>query len=173
MDIADILYPALFNGVLISVVMSAIVFITIRWNPEMWMHDAPPQIRERYGPVSTRSKREGQLVAIPVFIALGGILTYAILNLYQRAGGPPGFWAVFWTLFVAMEAFNLFDLLVLDWLIFATLKPRALMIPGTEEWEGWSDYGFYWRGFLKGSIGITIVSAALAGRTALIGIVAA
>jgi hypothetical protein len=67
-----------------------------------------------------------------------------------------------------MQSFNLYDLLVLDWLIFATLKPKAVMIPGTETWEGWADYGFYWRGFLKGSVGITVACVVLAGITTVI-----
>ena len=152
--------------------MSAIIFISMRWNPEMWMHDAPPKIRERYGPVSDHSKREGRLVAIPILLFFGAILVYAVVDLHQRAGGRPGFWAIFLTLFVTLQTFNLFDLLVLDWLIFATLKPAAVMISGTETWDGWADYGFYWRGFLKGAAGIAVASVVLAGIVALIGMLA-
>jgi hypothetical protein len=35
-------------------------------------------------------------------------------------------------------------------------------MPGTESWEGYDDYGFYFQGFLKGFVGITIASATFA-----------
>ena len=169
MSIAEIVFPALFYGAIISLVMTVVILITFRWNPEIWVHDAPPKIRERYGPVNDKAKRDGRIAGIPTFLLLGGVLVYAIVDLYQRAGGVPGFWAVFLTVFVAMQTFNVFDLLVIDWLFVANLKPKALMIPGTETWDGFDDYGFYFHGFLVGCVGITVVSVVLAGITALIG----
>jgi hypothetical protein len=80
MTIADILYPALFYGVVISLVMTAMILITFRWNPEMWVHDAPPKIRERYGPVHQESIRDSRLAAIPTILLLGGVLVYAIVD---------------------------------------------------------------------------------------------
>jgi hypothetical protein len=168
MALAEVLSPALFYGAIISLVMTAMILITFRWNPEIWVHDAPPKIRERYGPISAKAKRDGRIAAIPTFLLLSGVLVVAIVDLHQRAGGAPGFWAIFLTLFVAMQTFNVFDLLVIDWLIVATLKPRALMIPGTETWEGHADYGFHFRGFLIGCAGITIVSLVFAGLATLI-----
>ena len=169
MSISDIVYPALFYGMVISLVMTSMILITFRWNPEMWVHDAPPKIRQRYGPVSQKAIRDSRLAAIPTFLLLGGVLVYAIVDLYHRAGGPPGFRAIFLTLFVAMQTFNVFDLLVIDWLFVATLKPKALMIPGTETWEGYDDYGFYVHGFGIGFVGITVASVLFAGLTLLIG----
>ena len=170
MSVAEIVYPALLYGAIISLIFTAVILVTFRWNPEIWVHDAPPKIRERYGPVNDKAKRDGQIAGIPTFLLLGAVLIYAIVNLYQRAGGAPGFWAVFLTVFVAMQTFNVFDLLVIDWLFVATIKPKALMIPGTETWEGYNDYGFYVHGFLVGCVGITVVSVVLAGITALIGL---
>ena len=169
MTVTEIIFPALLYGAIISLVMTAMIFITFRWNPEMWVHDAPPKIRDRYGPVSDKAKRDSRIAAIPIFVLLGFILVYAIVGLHQRAAGPPGFWPIFLTLFVALQTFNVFDLLVIDWLIVATLNPRALMIPGTETWEGYNDYAFYFRGFLRGLIGITLANAILGGVAALIG----
>ena len=170
MSIADIIYPALFYGVVISLVMTAVILITFRWNPEIWVHDAPPKIRGRYGPVSQKAIRDSRLAGIPTFLLLGGVLVYAIVAVYQRAGGPPGFWAIFLTLFVAMQTFNVIDLLIIDWLLVATIKPKALMIPGTETWEGYDDYGFYVHGFGVGFIGITVASFLFTGLALLIGL---
>jgi hypothetical protein len=46
--------------------------------------------------------------------------------------------------------FNAVDLLILDWLVFATLRPRIVVLPGTEGAQGYGDYGFHFRAFLKG-----------------------
>ena len=169
MTITEIIYPALFYGLIISVLFTVVILLTFRWNPEIWVHDAPPKIRERYGPVGAKAKRDSQIAGIPTFLVLGLVLVYAILDLYRRAGGEAGYWAIFFTLFVAMQTFNVIDLLVIDWLFVATIKHKALMIPGTENWEGYADYGFYFTGFLKGFVGITVVSLVFAGVAVLIG----
>lgn len=168
MALTEIVYPALFYGALISLVMTVMILITFRWNPEIWVHDMPPKIRERYGPVSARAKREGRIAAVPTFVLLAGILVAAVVDLHRRAGGAPGFWALFLTLFVALQTFNVFDLLVLDWLILATFKPKFLMIPGTETWEGHRDYAFHFHGFLIGCAGITVVSLVCTGAAMLV-----
>jgi hypothetical protein len=166
--LTGIVYPALFYGALISLVMTVMILITFRWNPEIWVHDAPPKIRERYGPVSAKAKRDGRIAAVPTFILLVGILVLAVVDLHRRAGSEPGFWAIFLTIFIAMQTFNVFDLLVLDWLILATFQPKSLMIPGTETWEGHGDYAFHFRGFLIGCAGITVVSVVCSGAAMLI-----
>jgi hypothetical protein len=168
MTLPDVFYHSLFYGVVVSVMMTAMIFITFRINPEMWVHDAPPVIRDRYGPISEKSWRQAKLVALPIFVLLFGVLGYSIFSLYQTAGSSPGFWMIAFSLFVTMQTFNVVDLLLLDWLVVATLKPKALMIPGTEDWPGYDDYGFYFQGFLKGLVGISIASLVIAGIFMLI-----
>jgi hypothetical protein len=51
---------------------------------------------------------------------------------------------------LAVFVFNLFDLLVLDWLFFCTIQPRAMLLPGTEGMAGYRDYRFHFIGFLRG-----------------------
>jgi hypothetical protein len=46
--------------------------------------------------------------------------------------------------------FNIYDLLILDWLLFCTIQPRAMILPGTEGMAGYRDYRFHFTGFLKG-----------------------
>jgi hypothetical protein len=46
---------------------------------------------------------------------------------------------------------NLFDWLVLDWLIFCTWTPSFAVIPGTAGFAGYKDYGMHFRGFLIGT----------------------
>jgi hypothetical protein len=50
-----------------------------------------------------------------------------------------------------MWVFNIVDWLILDWLKFCTLTPRFVIIPGSEGMAEYKDYGFHFRGFIKGT----------------------
>jgi hypothetical protein len=64
--------------------------------------------------------------------------------------------------------FNLVDLLVFDWLIALTIRPKFMILPGTQGSQGYHDYGFHFRGFLKGTLGGLLGSLILAGLAVLI-----
>ena len=70
--------------------------------------------------------------------------------------------------FIAVFVFNLFDLLVLDWLLFCTIQPRMMVLPGTQGMAGYRDYRFHFIGFLKGLgfclFGGLVIGAPLAWR---------
>ena len=73
---------------------------------------------------------------------------------------------------IALFVFNIYDLLILDWLFFCTIQPRAMVLPGTEGMPGYRDYRFHLVGFLKG-LGFTvaagvIVAAAWTGVQAML-----
>jgi len=53
---------------------------------------------------------------------------------------------------------NLFDLLVFDWLIFCKINPRFMILPGTKGNPAYQDYRYHFIGFLKGTI-LCIVGA--------------
>jgi hypothetical protein len=59
---------------------------------------------------------------------------------------------------LALLVFNVFDLLILDWILFCTIRPRWLVLPGTEGMAGYGDYRFHFIGFLKG-LGFVAVGA--------------
>src|SRR5689334_22790342 len=167
MTLPDVFYHSLFYGMIVSLLMIAMIIISFRINPEMWVHDAPPAIRDRYGAISEKSRRQARQVALPFFILLLGVLGYSIFGLYQMAGNSPGFWMIAFSIFVTLQTFNVLDLLLIDWFVVATLKPKALMIPGTEDWPGYDDYAFYFQGFLKGFVRISIASLVIAAIVVL------
>ncbi|MEU6712795.1 hypothetical protein ABZ897_15045 [Nonomuraea sp. NPDC046802] len=51
----------------------------------------------------------------------------------------------------------LFDLVVLDWLILAGLRPRVMVLPGTEGMPEYRDLTFHAVAALKGSPLIVVV----------------
>ena len=80
---------------------------------------------------------------------------------------PFNFFAAFLTDFFVLFTFNLVDLLIIDWLIFVTLQPSVIILPGTEGMAGYKDYRFHFIGFLKGilfsaAFALVVAAAALA-----------
>ncbi len=60
--------------------------------------------------------------------------------------------------------FAMFDILVIDWLIICTLRPRRLVYPGTENCAGWGDYGFHAREQLRPrALAVFVGSSAVVG----------
>ena len=53
---------------------------------------------------------------------------------------------------VTLLVFNTFDLILLDRLLFCTVQPKLMVLPGTEGMPGYRDYRFHFIGFLKGLI---------------------
>ena len=163
MNPAVLLREALFYGLVLSLVLAAILAASFHFAPpEMWVGDYPPDIRERFGPMGPRAARARWFVAIPFFVAAVAVPLLALADLAGQVW-PLSFLAAFATSFVVLLTFNLFDLLILDWLVFCTLRPRRMVLPGTEGMAGYRDYRFHFVGFLKGlgfcAVGGLVVAA--------------
>jgi len=118
-------------------------------NPEIWVNDYPPDIKEKFGPMSARGKRQATLVAIPFFIILLGGLIWSNLRQKRQNGGVLPFKAAFLNAYVLIISGWLFDLTILDWLMFVRLTPSFVVLPGTEGMAGYDDYGFHLKEHLK------------------------
>ena len=170
--LTPVLVHGLIYGAILSVLMGVIFLGIAYFNPEIWLNDYPPDIRERFGPMSEKARRQRRLAGIPVFLLLFGTIAISTIRL-TRIGADETFFAVFLGTFIVLLVFNLVDLLILDWLVFNTLKPGFVVLPGTEGARGYSDYGFHFRAFLKGVAGALVVSLLVAGVASGIGAVAA
>jgi hypothetical protein len=156
---------ALVFGVVLSVILSVLLLGVLWINPEIMLKDYPPDIREKYGPMSARSRRQQLAVAILIGIILLGIVAISFRGVPANAGGGIPFLTAFIHLFVMFSVFNLVDLLVLDWPLVA-ISPAFMVLPGTEGLPGYKDYGFHFRGFLVGTVLILVTSVASAGIVA-------
>ncbi len=89
------------------------------------------------------------------------VLVLSSVRLAQ-IGSESVFFSVYFGTFGVLLVFNAVDLLLVDWLIFVTLRPKVVVLPGTEGAEGYGDYGFHFRAFLKGLAGSLIGSLIVA-----------
>jgi hypothetical protein len=157
-----LLQHSLLYGLLLTVIMSIVIFTTLYLTPEIWLGDAPADIQAALGPISPRARQQKLLIGVPMLLIVGALLLHAALRIVDLNGDHNLFAALALSTFLIVQVFNLFDLVVIDWLIVVTLRPSFVILPGTEGLPGYSDYGFHFRAFMKGLAGSAIVSILLA-----------
>lgn len=166
LDFSWLLRTGLGYGMLLSLLLVALMLVSVLVNPEIWVNDYPPEIRSRYGPVSERTRGQRRVFAILFMLVLAGVVALFLQRLYQAERLTFGY--VFLGTWTVLMVFNLFDLLVLDWLIFVRIRPAFIVLPGTEGMSAYGDTGFHFRGFLIGSVMTFAVSLLIAGITVLV-----
>jgi hypothetical protein len=155
----------LVYGLVLSGLMSS-TFVTMAYiNAEMWLPDYPPDIQQRFGPMSERAKRQRKLASLPVGLFLIGTILLLLVHLANVLDRSLSFGAVFLSTATMLLLFNVVDLLVVDWLIGIRICPRFIILPGTEGAAGYHDYAFHFRAFLKGTVGCVIASLLIAGSS--------
>jgi hypothetical protein len=163
-----VLQHSLIYGAILSLLMFFFIFGSLYYNPEIWLSDYPADIRKKYGPVSEKTYREKRWLSLAVFLVLLGISAASVVQLPRPTGDQATFVPVFLNLYIIFMVFNLVDLLAFDWLIGVIIRPKFLILRGTEGSEGYRDYGFHFRGFLKGTLISLVTSLILAGVAVLI-----
>lgn len=157
----------LFGG-LITAWMLVAIFGSLRWNPEIWVNDYPPEIRAVLPPKSARARRQSLWVSVPTALVLVGLIAGLVIRLNDASGGFAGFLPIAAGLWIALQLFNLVDLVIVDWLIIETVRPSWTLLPGTAPFAGQRFYRFHFNAFLKGFVGITVASLVIAGALAVV-----
>ena len=153
----------ILHGGVLSLLASAFIAITLAINPRLWLQDYPQDIQHRVPPKSTRERRASLIIGIPFLVLLLAIPLASTLTLKVQRGGDVSFLRLAANGFGVLSVFNLVDWLVLDWLLFCTITPQFVVIPGTAGAAGYRDYAFHFRGFLIGTIFSAAAGVAGAG----------
>jgi hypothetical protein len=166
----DVLEIGLKYGGLMTLVLLVIMTVSIFLAADMWVHDYPPDIREKYGAPGARAKKYRPWVTLAFF---GAILLFLLLGLRQVYDllGVILFWETFLTSFSMLMVYNLFDLLVIDFLVFNIITPKVIVLPGTEGMAGYHNYRFHWIGFWKGTVMLLVVSLVIALLAWVVGLI--
>jgi len=115
MDTSLILQNGFLYGLLLSLLLGLTILISFSINPEIWVGDYPPDIKAHYMPIRSDTQHHKRLATLAFLVFLVGVITLSILQL-DRLLGSLTFWAVLLSAFITLLVFNIFDLLVLDWL---------------------------------------------------------
>ena len=134
----------LVDGSIMNVLLTVVVYGSIYVNPLFWISDYPPDIQAAVDLVDIPIAQK--LIAGVLFSCIVvGVPLYSNAKLRRQNDGQLSFLAAFVNSALIFFYFALWDLLVLDWLIFVTIQPDFIVIPGTEGLAGYGDYWFHFQ----------------------------
>jgi hypothetical protein len=150
------------DGALLSLVGSARILVLLRFCPRIFLQHLYKEIRANVPPKSEKERRMSVLLGLLIGVPLTAALLWRTATLASHS-----FWELFAYAFGVLFIFNLVDLLILDWLIVCWLKPRWVILPGTEHIVIHKPLLHHFKAFLLGTLGLAIVGLAI---TALLSI---
>ena len=158
-------FKVLLEGVGLGLLLVLVCAAAIRNGPVNMVHLYHQDVQERCVALGLtthekirRSSAMFKLCCIPGYLAYVLVCTYAV-------NGARGFWQGFWQLFVILSVMNLIDRFLVDgWWVGHT---KAWTIPGTEDMKPYINAGDKRKKWMAGTIGMAVISAALAGVMAL------
>lgn len=153
-------------GLIFGAVFCAATLIIGRINAAMLLNDYPPDVRAAFGPMSATLRRQAQIASLPLLIALLLVIVLALAQ-FRRLTGELEWLPTFIVLVVIFQVWNLVDLFILDWFLLMTLRPRFMILPGTEGLAGYRDFAFHFRKFLNG-IFFTLLLAGVSTAIAML-----
>ena len=157
----------LIDGTILNILLSIIVYGSIYANPMIWVGDYPPDIQAAVGETVDLPLAQTTIFAVLCFGVVIGVVLYSNARLRQQNGGQLSFLAAFVNSALIFFYFAVWDLLILDWLIFVTIQPSFIVIPGTEGLAGYKDYWFH---FKVSFLGLTQWVSILIGGLVLAGL---
>lgn len=114
-------------------------------SPGAMAHDYPEAIRERYGPKTDRDRAVTVVMSVLMAILMLGSPIIAMFALRDALGGTIGFLDGMVVGVIVFVLMNIFDLLIVDWLLFCTVQPSFFVLPGTRGMPEYRDYAFHWK----------------------------
>ncbi|KUL38896.1 hypothetical protein ADL22_16740 [Streptomyces sp. NRRL F-4489] len=157
-------------GLALSLLFTAGVFAGAAASRDFLLDDYPPAIQHRYGkPKSARGRRVATLFGVFVWGVCGlPLMVAAMAGLHGALPDGLSFLPAAVCAALVFATLTVWDLIVLDWLILAGLRPRLLVLPGTEGMAEYRDLRFHLTAALKGSPLILAVGLLTGGIAALI-----
>ena len=157
----------ILHGLILSVALSVVILGGMTINPRLMAQDYPPEVKSQIPPLNASEKKQQAVMALFFWGLALGILIDSNAQVVARSGE-----SVFLTLFIntylIFEVANLFDLLLLDYLIVVLLKPRFLFVPGVENLAQYNTFAYHFKGFLKGLMYGVVIGLIVAGASALL-----
>lgn len=98
------------------------------------------------------------MTLLMIYLIWTGIRAYS--------GLEAGYLTLYLHYFIIIFSWNIFDLFIMDWLIFCSITPKFLVLPGTSGNPAYKNYKFHINGSIgKGLIYAIVFSSIIAGIT--------
>lgn len=157
MKMLDLIQYGVTWGTVFGLVFSAAMLLIGRINAEMILNDYPPDIRAKYGPMSESTRKQAKKATLLLLAVLGLVVALGLARL-RTSSGELTFVETLVVSTVIFQVWNLLDLVLLDWFLLLTLKPKFMILRGTEGMAGYTDYKYHFRKFLNGIV-VTFILA--------------
>lgn len=153
----------IIDGGILTLIFSVIAVGILYFKPRLTLSDYPDDVKAALPPRTKKEFQQGALLSIPVLLATIAIPLYSVWMVKTKCQCELTFGIAFLTIFGEMILVSLFDLIVLDWLMFYTWTPKFLVLPGTEGFPGYKDFRPHLKAqLIKGNLIIAGFSALLA-----------
>jgi hypothetical protein len=150
------------DGGILSLAASLLLFAILRFNPRLFLQDYPQGIQDAVPAKTKEEKRLSVLLGTPFLVLLAVVPFLSTLALKRHGAGEVPFVQLFLNAFGVVSVFNLVDLVLLDWLVFCTITPRFIVIPGTEGMRAYKDYGYHLRASIRGTVICAVAALVMA-----------
>ncbi len=149
----------LAHSILYSIPASIYLVILLLIDNRMFLSkgDYPDDVIAAVPPRTIEETRKAGILSIPWMLWAVIFPAYSVYVYIVQAGAKPPFWAVSLHAFLIFFSFWLVDLVVLDILMFATITPKFIVIPGTEGFPGYKRIDWHLRGHFKTGLPLLIV----------------
>lgn len=117
----------IYHTLAYNLLLSLLLYYSLYINPRMWLHRMPPEVVAKVPPKTPAEKKLFRFWgSATVLVMVGHPLLYVFLLPGVRIASITG------ALLMFFVSFTLWDTLILDLLLFASVTPAFIVIPGTE-----------------------------------------
>jgi uncharacterized membrane protein AbrB (regulator of aidB expression) len=167
--------PLLQHSLLYGLILSVLLLAVIVASALLQRANRPATAPADGQAAASDPQLQRKALAVPVLLVMVGALAAAVWSL-PSTGLTPTFGTVFICAFLVAFVFNVFDLLVIDWLLVVAWHPAWFIPPGTEGDAANRDIRFHFKGFLKGlgfslaaGLMTAVINGLITGRWPVVG----
>lgn len=151
----------LVDSLIMNVLLTVVVYGSIYANPLTWLSDYPPDVQAAAGAVGVPIGPK-LVASLLSFVIIAGTARHLTVALRRQHGGRLDFVTAFIHHTILLLSFSVWDLVILDWLLFVTIQPSFVIVPGTEGLAGYQDYWFHLQvSFLSWPLWVATLSGGL------------
>ena len=138
-------------GLVLSLIVTVALLIAFSIEPLAFVTDLPLEVQEKIGEIPKRAIPVGWSVFLTVIFSCIGLSILMNRAIFKDKSGKATFINLLLNTFLLLNFFNLWDVVVIDIIIFDTIKPDFMKIPGAEEYVAeYVNAKFHIIGFFKG-----------------------
>jgi hypothetical protein len=148
----------LVDGTVLSAALTAVILVSLLYNPRLWINDAPPRVRMLAPPLTLVERRGRAIAGLLLLLTFVAVTMWSAARLLTRYGATLSLGTTLGHFVGMFFLFNLFDLIVIDWLVLLVIRPKMLRlsVPGLSYEETVGNYAHHFRGFIIGLGFVTV-----------------